>query len=69
METLWPIDELDDPYAPNLVIEAYKAGIDQTLIAENLKLSHEERLLKLMQLQRFADELGRIAQERLREAR
>jgi hypothetical protein len=31
---------------------ASKKDIDRTLIRENLKLAHEERLLKLMQLQR-----------------
>jgi len=39
------------------VIHAFKKDVDRTLIRENLKLSYEERLLKLMQLQRFADEL------------
>ena len=47
------------PPTPDPVIEAFKKDIDRTLIRENLKLSHEERLLKLMQLQRFADELRR----------
>ena len=51
------MDFFKEPLEPNPVIEAYKKGIDRTLIRENLKLSHEERLLKLMQLQRFADEL------------
>jgi ribulose 1,5-bisphosphate carboxylase large subunit-like protein len=45
------------------VIEAYRAGIDVTLIDENLKLSYEERFRKLMELQRFAEEL-RGARER-----
>ena len=45
------------PLEPNPVIEAFKKDIDRTLIRENLKLSYEERLLKLMQLQRFANEL------------
>lgn len=47
------------------VIEAYKKDIDETLIVENLKLSHAERLLKLIEHQRFADEL-RNAGRRLR---
>lgn len=42
---------------PDPVIEAYKKDIDRTLIRENLKLTYEQRLLKLMQLQRFALEL------------
>jgi hypothetical protein len=39
------------------VIEAYKAGVDRTLIARNLKLTPEQRLLQLMELIRFAEEL------------
>lgn len=47
---------------PDAVIDAYKKDIDRTLIRENLKLSPEERILKLMQLQKFADELRRAGQ-------
>jgi hypothetical protein len=50
---------LRQPLEPDPVIEAFKKDIDRTLLRENLKLSYEERLLKLMQLQRFADELRR----------
>ena len=42
---------------PDPVIEAYKKDVDRTLIRENLKLTVEERLLKMMDFQRFADEL------------
>ena len=45
------------------VIEAYKKGIDRTLLRENLKLTAEQRLLKLIELQRFAKELRRSGQE------
>jgi hypothetical protein len=48
----------------DLVIEAYKKGIDRTLLRENLKLTVEERLRRLMELQRVAEELqkaGRLA--------
>ena len=48
---------LSRPLEPDPVIEAYKKDIDRTLIRENLKLTPEERFRKLMQLQRFADEL------------
>jgi hypothetical protein len=44
------------------IIEAYKRDIDRTLLRENLKLSVEERFLKLMELQRFATELRRAGQ-------
>jgi hypothetical protein len=53
---------LDQPLEPDPVIEAYKKDIDLTLIDANLKLSHEQRLLKLMELQRFAEELRRAGQ-------
>lgn len=46
-----------DHLQPDPVIEAYKQGIDRTLLRENLKLTVEERFLKLMQLQRLATEL------------
>jgi hypothetical protein len=41
------------------VIEAYKSGIDVTLIRENLRRTPEERLRALEQLQGFAEELRR----------
>ncbi len=51
------MDFLRQTLPPDPVIEAYKKDVDRTLIRENLKLSHEQRLLKLMELQRFAHEL------------
>ena len=44
---------------PNPVIELYKRDIDRTLLQENLKRTPEERLLALMALQRWAEELRR----------
>jgi hypothetical protein len=41
------------------VIDAYKRGIDRSLLRENLKLSPEERLRKLAAFARLADELSR----------
>ena len=41
------------------VVEAYKPGIDQTLIVERLKRSVEDRFRDLMALQQFAEELQR----------
>jgi hypothetical protein len=41
------------------VIEDYKKDIDRTLLRENLRLTVEERFLKLMAMQRFAEELRR----------
>ena len=48
---------------PDPVIEAYKKHVDRTLLRENLKLSVEERILQLMELQRFAEELRNAGQK------
>ena len=50
------------------VIEAYKKGIDRTLLRENLKLTPEQRILKLIELQRFAEELRRAGKDHRRRA-
>lgn len=42
---------------PDPVIEAYKKDVDRTLIRENLKLTVQQRLDNLVELQKFADEL------------
>ena len=42
---------------PDPVIEAYKSGVDRTLIRENLKLTPDQRFQQLMKLQEFAEEL------------
>lgn len=44
---------------PDPVIDAYKPGIDRTLIRENLERSPEQRLRALQHLQAFAEELRR----------
>lgn len=53
----------DEQFEPDPVIEAYKRDVDRTLIRENLRLSVEERLEKLMRLQEFAEELRRAGRE------
>jgi hypothetical protein len=56
---LIPLDPSSDP-----IIDRYKQDVDRTLIRENLRKSHEERLLTLQRMQRFVDELhaaGRTA--------
>lgn len=45
------------PLWPDPVIEVYKRDVDRTLLRENLKLTVQERFEKLMELQRFAEEL------------
>ena len=44
-------------------IEEMKKDVDRTLIRENLKLTVEERLRKLMGHQRFVDEMQRAGRE------
>ncbi len=50
-------------FPPDPVIEAYKAGIDLTLLRENLKRTPEERIRKLMELQQVAEELRRAGRK------
>jgi hypothetical protein len=50
-------------FEPDPVIEAYKKDVDRTLIRENLKLTPEQRLLELMRLQEFAEELRKAGRE------
>jgi hypothetical protein len=45
------------------LVEELKKDVDRTLIRENLKLTVEERLRKLMSHQRFVDELRRAGRE------
>ena len=47
----------DAAFDSDPVVEAYKKDIDLTLLRRNLSLTVEERLLQLMELQRFAEEL------------
>ena len=39
------------------VIDLYKKSVDTTLLRENLRLTPEQRVRRLQELQRFADEL------------
>ena len=45
------------------VVEAYKKGIDRTLLRANLKLTVTERFRRAMEHARFADELHRAGRE------
>jgi hypothetical protein len=56
------------PLAPDPVIDAYRKDVDLTLLRENLKFSPEERIVRLMALQRAAEAL-RAAGEALRGSR
>ncbi len=46
-------------FEPDPVIEAYKRDVDRTLLRENLKLTPEQRILKLQEFVRFTEELRR----------
>jgi hypothetical protein len=45
------------------LVDEYKRGIDRTLLRENLQRTPDERLLNLMELQRFAEELKRAGEQ------
>jgi hypothetical protein len=58
------VDDLRVPSLdPDPVIDAYKPGVDRTLLRENLKLTPEQRLRRLIELQKAADELRRAGRE------
>jgi hypothetical protein len=50
--------EIDDP-----VVAAYRQHVDLSLLRENLKLTHEQRLMKLQSALAFAAELRRAGQQ------
>lgn len=58
-------DYLQQPLEPDPVIEAYKQGIDRSLLRANLRLSPAERLRRMEELLQFAQKL-REAGKRLR---
>lgn len=49
--------------APDPVIEAYKRDVDRTLIRENLRLTPEQRLLKMISVAKFHEQLRQAARE------
>lgn len=51
------------PLEPDPVIEAYKKDVDRTLLRQNLKLTVEERIRQLMELQRLAEEFRRAGRK------
>ena len=54
----------DDP-----VVRAYMRDIDRSLLRENLKLTHAERLEKFVHFSSFAAELRRAGEEARAKAR
>ena len=51
---------------PNPVIEAYKQHVDRSLLRANLRLTVEERILKLMEFNRFTEEMRRAGAKGMR---
>jgi len=52
-----------EPVWSDPVIEVYKRDIDRTLLRENLKLTVEQRFLRLKEMQRLGAELRRAMGE------
>lgn len=59
--------ELEPRRVVDPVIEAYKAGIDQTLLIENLRCSVDKRLRINQEVDSFANELRRAHLKRVAE--
>jgi len=57
------MEERDVPTGSDPVIDAYRGGVDHSLLRENLQRSVEERFLRLMEMQRFATELRRAGRQ------
>ena len=55
-------------FEPDPVVEAYKRGIDRTLLRQNLRRSVTERVANLMALQRLAVEARRAGRARGRDS-
>ncbi len=48
---------------PDPVIEAYKQHVDRSLLRANLRLTVEQRIQKLMDFNRFTEEMRRAGKE------
>jgi hypothetical protein len=57
---------LPRPDPPDPVVEAYKQGVDRSLLRENLKLTPDERLRKLVRIMRALEEVHAAAAARRR---
>lgn len=57
-------DAGDVVFEPDPVIEAYKKDVDRTLLRENLKLTPQQRLEKLVAFMRSLDQLREAASTR-----
>lgn len=54
---------LEQPIEPDLVIKAYKKGINRSLLRANLRLSPAERLRRLEELLQFARQLQQAGKQ------
>jgi hypothetical protein len=59
----------DFPFEPDPVIEAYEKDVDRTLIRGNPKLTPGQRVQRLIEFHRFAEELRRAGEEHRRRQR
>lgn len=57
------MEQGDVPTIHDPVIDAYRSGVDLSLLRASLKRSVEERFLRLMEMQRFAAELRRAGRQ------
>ena len=57
---------IDVSLAPDPVIDAYKKDVDRTLLRENLKLSTEQRVEKMLAALRLVEELHRARRQAAR---
>lgn len=48
---------------PDPVVEAYRGGVDVSLLRRNLRKTTEQRILDAMELQRLAEEFRRAGRE------
>lgn len=53
------MDASPAPLAADPTIEAYKPGVDRTLLRENLRLTTAERVTKMIAALRFAEAVRR----------
>ena len=52
-------EEITERSSIDDIVELYKRDVDRTLLRENVKLTHTERLMNLMQMQVFVAEVRR----------
>jgi hypothetical protein len=59
-----PVSDCSPNRTTDPIIELYKRDVDRTLLRENLKLTPEQRLLKLEDFVNFVSELRQAARRR-----